>query len=567
MRAPASTSASAARAQRPLRSLGPAAATANAVRASSTSLRFPDFEVEYGRVASVLRLDRLLTQPAAAHRAQPLRRPGLRQRATLDHGVRRRASWRPLLGLNGDLKNGTRAELKVERRITERRELPARRHSRQHRPQHRRQLQPQPLLLAGPEGERPRQARPRCAAASTLGLVGAYAQHHAARPTRAQRPRASARSSRRDEDRLSSNGTGSYGFSSNVTGNVALGFGQNHDLHAGHHAAAACASSCARSSRSDAARAAAASLAAGRARAAAPRRAARRAAAPWTARAHGPRASTRSSAGPRVPGHARPRARSATWIDARAARGSAAGSSGSASPTRRSAGRSRSPTSSAASARAARARRASCCARTGTRRPWCDQDPDPARRARADARARTTAARAWRCCSRSPSCMRRSAAAGRRRPGVLRRRGPGTRERSPRSSASARAATPRGCPADAATGRVAAFLFDMVGDRDLADPPRGAARPSAAANLVALVLEAARATGARQLPRRAALHRHGRPRPAARGGRARGGHHRLRLPGLAHPPRPARPGLGGEPRRGGPRRGLARLPRARSPAR
>ena len=31
-------------------------------------------------------------------------------------------------------------------------------------------------------------------------------------------------------DRLSLNGTGSYGFSSNVTGNLVLGFGQDRDL-------------------------------------------------------------------------------------------------------------------------------------------------------------------------------------------------------------------------------------------------------------------------------------------------------------------------------------------------
>jgi hypothetical protein len=32
------------------------------------------------------------------------------------------------------------------------------------------------------------------------------------------------------EDRISLNASGSYGFSTNVTGNVALGFGQNRDL-------------------------------------------------------------------------------------------------------------------------------------------------------------------------------------------------------------------------------------------------------------------------------------------------------------------------------------------------
>ena len=32
-----------------------------------------------------------------------------------------------------------------------------------------------------------------------------------------------------DETRLSVNGTGSYGFSSNVTGDLSLGFNNNHD--------------------------------------------------------------------------------------------------------------------------------------------------------------------------------------------------------------------------------------------------------------------------------------------------------------------------------------------------
>ena len=33
-----------------------------------------------------------------------------------------------------------------------------------------------------------------------------------------------------DEDRLSLNGTGSYSFSNNVTGNATVGFGQTRDL-------------------------------------------------------------------------------------------------------------------------------------------------------------------------------------------------------------------------------------------------------------------------------------------------------------------------------------------------
>ena len=180
-------------------------------------------------------------------------------------------------------------------------------------------------------------------------------------------------------------------------------------------------------------------------------------------------------------------------------------------------------------------------------------------------RAPTTAARASRCCSRSRSCCTARAPPVGRGPGVPRRRGPGQRERSReefclgsrayaaslRELAAIAARPPRSCSTWWATAISASI-------------PRSS-RAQRAANLVALVLEAARATGARALPRRTAVRRDRRPRAAARRRHSGGGHHRLRLRGLAHAPRPAGPGLGREPRRGGARRRLAGLPEPAGP--
>ncbi len=198
---------------------------ANAVRASSASLRFPDFEVEYGNIPTVLRITRLLNNVrlrTALNRSQTWERQA-GDIITASDGWQ----MQPLIGINGDLKNGTRAELKVDTRNTERRNYQLGETRQQDRNTsvnlnlNRSYTQGQKVNVLGRET--------LVRTSISLGLSSAYEKTTSAtrrvlngRIQRAQFPR--------DESRISVRGTGSYGFSSNVTGNAALGYLQTHNV-------------------------------------------------------------------------------------------------------------------------------------------------------------------------------------------------------------------------------------------------------------------------------------------------------------------------------------------------
>ena len=141
-----------------------------------------------------------------------------------------------------------------------------------------------------------------------------------------------------------------------------------------------------------------------------------------------------------------------------------------------------------------RGRRIALCAHWDTR-PWCDQDPDSSRRAEPVPGANDGAS--------GVAALLEVAELMKRRPppvGVdlvfFDGEDQGLATRPEQFSLGARAYAARLPAADGGESRpVAAFVFDMVGDRDLQVYPEGqsAAR---AANLVAIVLDAARATSA-----------------------------------------------------------------------
>ncbi|OGF16991.1 MAG: cell surface protein SprA [Candidatus Eisenbacteria bacterium RBG_16_71_46] len=195
----------------------------NLVTRRTDSSRFPDLDVDYGRVPNVIGLDRLMNAPR-------LRTAYNRSRSTdylsgdVRTGIATSSEWRPLIGIQGDLKNGTRAELRVERRVTERRNfqlgtsVTTDRNTDVNFSLNRQYSQGQKVNVFGKESI-VRQT-------VSLGLAIVYSLHSG----ETLRDNNSTPQFPVKEDRLSLNANGSYGFSSNVTGNVALGFGQTRDL-------------------------------------------------------------------------------------------------------------------------------------------------------------------------------------------------------------------------------------------------------------------------------------------------------------------------------------------------
>ena len=195
----------------------------NLVTRRTESSRFPDLEVEYGQVPQAIGLHRLMTAPR-------LRTAYSRSRST-DYinsespaSIATSSEWRPLLGVQGDFKNGTRLELRVEKRVTERRNfqlgesVTTDRNVDLNLSVNRQYSQGQKVNLFGKESI-VRQT-------VSLGLAAVYSVHRA----ETLRGGSSTPLFPVKEDRLSVNANGSYGFSTNVTGNVALGFGQTRDL-------------------------------------------------------------------------------------------------------------------------------------------------------------------------------------------------------------------------------------------------------------------------------------------------------------------------------------------------
>src|SRR6185503_6116359 len=140
------------------------------------------------------------------------------------------SQWQPLLGLTGDFKSGTRAEFRIERRVTERESRPLEtsvssvvtdRNTDVNASLSRSYTQGQKVVFLGKETT--------IKSSITWRLSGAYSLRSGetiqTRNGDTQAPQFEVK-----EDRLSLNAGGSYGFSDNVTGNVDLGFGQNRDL-------------------------------------------------------------------------------------------------------------------------------------------------------------------------------------------------------------------------------------------------------------------------------------------------------------------------------------------------
>ena len=201
----------------------------NGMRNRTQTLRFPDFDMEYGRVASVLRLDRLLNNPQLRTTyARSVTTDFANNHATAT-GRSSSTDWRPLIGINGSFKSGARAEVKVERRITETENLlvghsiTTTRLTTTYFSYSRSYSQGQKVNFLGKQKT--------VSSSVSFGVTGQYETHSGETVSYADETRDHPTGVRFpvSEDRLSLNGNGSYSFSTNVTGNVSLGYGQNND--------------------------------------------------------------------------------------------------------------------------------------------------------------------------------------------------------------------------------------------------------------------------------------------------------------------------------------------------
>ena len=197
---------------------------ANSIVRLSVESQFPDIDVDYGRIPAALRLDRLLKEPhlrTGFNRSTQTDFQGIND----DHiGTAISNTWSPLLGIDGQTRNGTRAEFKVETRSSWREDLLNGRSVSQDRNTNvslnltRTYTQGQKMVILGKSTT--------VRSTVTLGLTGSYTR----RTGDTRREGDTRRYFPIGQDRLDVNGNGSYAFSNNVTGNVTLGYGQTRNL-------------------------------------------------------------------------------------------------------------------------------------------------------------------------------------------------------------------------------------------------------------------------------------------------------------------------------------------------
>jgi len=204
-------------------SYGDRTSSQNEVVSRTRDWRFPDFEVDYGQVAKVIGLARFLQTPAL--RTAYTRSNAVEYQNSRD--VVRSTSvsheFRPLLSVRGRFKNGTDADLKIDKRSSRRDErFPG--NSRQTDDNTdvsftlgRNYSQGQKVTFLGKTSTVRSNINLQLATSLSKRRAGTLLLN------------TGGELSPIDETRLSVNGTGSYGFSTNVTGNLALGFSESRD--------------------------------------------------------------------------------------------------------------------------------------------------------------------------------------------------------------------------------------------------------------------------------------------------------------------------------------------------
>jgi hypothetical protein len=203
--------------------VGDRSTTTNGVVTRSTDSRFPDIDVNYGKVADAVKLTRFIKQPLL--RTSWVRSSSNDYQGTADNlvGHSRSDDFHPLISLRGNLKNGTTVDLSTNVRSTVREVYQygtssvADKNTDFTLNLNRSYTQGQKVAFLGKTST--------VRSSVTLGLATVYSHHTGSTLTSGN----AAATRLINDSRLSITGNGSYGFSSTVTGSAVLGFSQTHD--------------------------------------------------------------------------------------------------------------------------------------------------------------------------------------------------------------------------------------------------------------------------------------------------------------------------------------------------
>ena len=199
-------------------SLGDRTSNLNGVKTRNRDWRFPDFEVQYGRVANLLGLTRILDSPQLRTAYARSNSVDYQNSRSVISGTSRSDDFRPLFSVRGRLRNGTDADLRLERRSSVRESFQLGNSTATDQTTDinfslsRSYTQGQKVQILG-----------RSSTVKTsvnLSLTTVYSRQKGGVKVAGFEQLANPI----DRTRLSVNGTGSYGFSTNVTGDLSLGF-------------------------------------------------------------------------------------------------------------------------------------------------------------------------------------------------------------------------------------------------------------------------------------------------------------------------------------------------------
>jgi Motility related/secretion protein len=190
--------------------------------------RFPDFTIDYGRLATALQIDRLLKAPQMRTAYNRSSSTAYLNSAESPSTIRTSSQWQPLLNLRGDLKDGTKVELGVERRNTQTESFQVGHSITNERftvlnlSLNRSYSRGQQVSVLGRTST--------VKSSVSLGFTGSYEKRSGETVIQASPQAGGGVRNPNDNDRLSLNLNGQYGFSNNITGNLVLGFSQDRDL-------------------------------------------------------------------------------------------------------------------------------------------------------------------------------------------------------------------------------------------------------------------------------------------------------------------------------------------------
>jgi len=196
----------------------------NDVNTRSIATKFPDFDFDYGRIAQLTHLTSFLENPTLRTSYSRSVQTDFRDSGDSPTGRSTSSQWQPLLSVSGTFKNQTRAELRIERRVSQRENfqlvnsITTSRNTDVNLNLSRSYSKGQKVTMLGREST--------IRSNVTLSLAMVYSKESGETKqegfNKVQLPI--------NRDRLSVTGNGSYGFSNNVTGNLTLGYGLNRDI-------------------------------------------------------------------------------------------------------------------------------------------------------------------------------------------------------------------------------------------------------------------------------------------------------------------------------------------------